>query len=108
MFLIAPFSWDHHLVLILPAIFIAIYEAWNRKLYIALPVLLGTAFFLALNFNFNNPSFREGWRTLLISAKLYAVAIIWLFFVLASLMGLKGLKSEHQSKKWKTFHGNLR
>ena len=108
MFLIAPFSWDHHLVLILPAIFIAIYEAWNRKLYIALPVLLGTSFFLALNFNFNNPSFREGWRTLLISAKLYAVAIVWLFFVLASLMGLKGLKSEHQSKKWTTFHGNLR
>lgn len=86
MFMIAPISWDHHLVLILPAIYIAFDEALKRKWFFTLPILAGLAYFLALNFDFNNPAFREGWRTLLISAKLYAVVILWLFFIATSLL----------------------
>ena len=92
MFMIAPISWDHHLVLILPAIYIAFHEALKRKWYFTLPLLIGLAYFLALNFDFNNPAFREGWHTLLISSKLYAVAILWLFFIAASLLKIKAPK----------------
>lgn len=81
MFMIAPFSWDHHLVLLLPAIYFAVYEILNRKMYSTLVLLAAIACFLALNFDFNNPAFRAGWLTLLISAKLYAVTVLWLFFV---------------------------
>ncbi len=94
MFMVAPISWDHHLVLILPAIYIAFHEAFKRKWYFTLPILTGLAYFLALNFDFNNPAFRDGWRTLLISAKLYAVALLWLFFVATSLLKTKAVKSE--------------
>jgi hypothetical protein len=81
MFLIAPISWDHHLLLILPAIYIAFLEAFQRKWYWSLPIVVGLAYFLAINFDFNNPAFREGWKTLLISAKLYAVLALWVFFL---------------------------
>jgi alpha-1,2-mannosyltransferase len=89
MFMIAPISWDHHLVLILPAIYVAFHEAFKRKWYFILPILAGLAYFLALNFDFNNPAYREGWRTLLISAKLYAVTILWLFFIMLSFSKTK-------------------
>ncbi len=84
IFMVAPISWDHHLVLILPAIYVAFREALDGKMYFALPILMGIAYLLALNFDFNNPLFREGWRTLLISAKLYAVAVLWLFLLAIS------------------------
>lgn len=81
MFMVAPISWDHHLVLILPAIYISFLEAIRRKWYLWLIPLAGIAYFLALNFNFNDPAYREGWLTLLISAKLYAVMVLWIFFM---------------------------
>ena len=94
MFMIAPISWDHHLVLILPAIYIAFHEAFKRKWFFILPILAGLAYFLALNFDFNNPAFREGWRTLLISAKLYAVTILWLFFIVTLPSKIKTVRPE--------------
>jgi hypothetical protein len=94
IFMIAPFSWDHHLVTLLPAIYAAFHEAFERRMYFALPILVGAAGFLALNFDFNNPFFREGWRTLLISAKLYAVAILWVF-----LAGIPFWKAAQSAKR---------
>jgi hypothetical protein len=97
MFLIAPISWDHHLVLILPAIYIAFLESFKHKWYLALPVLAVLAYFLSINFDFNNPAFREGWKTLLISAKLYAVVILWVFFAVLSFIKSPPVQNESDS-----------
>ena len=93
MIMIAPISWDHHLVFVLPAIYIAFLEAFKRKWYGWIPPLTGIACFLALNFDFNNPAYREGWRILLISSKLYAAALLWIFFIMLSLFRVKDVKS---------------
>jgi hypothetical protein len=95
IFLIAPISWDHHLVLILPAIFIALLQAIHYKWHGWMFLLGAVACFLALNVDFNHPAFREGWLTLFISSKLYAVTVFWIFFMVLSIKMVKASGSTH-------------
>ena len=79
MFMVAPISWNHHLTLILPSIFVLIKHCLDTRANKALSlVVFGTSLFLAYNFPFNHPAFREEYKTLLISGQLYAVALLWL------------------------------
>jgi alpha-1,2-mannosyltransferase len=83
MFLVAPISWDHHLAFLIPAILIALYRVtvlendWLWLILVAVASLL-----LAFNYPFALPAFRQGVLSLLISAKFFAICVIWLFFVL--------------------------
>ena len=95
IFLIAPISWDHHLVLILPAIFIALLQATHHKWHGWTFLLGAVACFLALNVDFNQPALREGWLTLFISSKLYAVTVFWIFFMGLSIQTVKATGSTH-------------
>ncbi|HEX8373144.1 MAG TPA: glycosyltransferase 87 family protein, partial [Chthoniobacterales bacterium] len=82
IFLIAPLSWDHHLVYILPAIVQAIClivaGAVNRKMSILLTACL---FLIAWFIPLDHPKFMQGWGTLLISIKFYPVVVLWAYFV---------------------------
>ena len=82
IFLVAPLSWDHHLVYILPAAVLAtrlITEgSTGRNAAFWVPVAL---FLIARKLPFAHPALMRGWRTLLISIKFYPVVILWLFFI---------------------------
>lgn len=86
IFMVAPVTWEYMLVWILPAIFVALVKTYNRRWFAAFPILGFIAYFLAINFNANNPAFREGWKVLFISSKLYAVGLLWLYFILLSVV----------------------
>ena len=85
IFFVAPFSWIHHLVHLLPVIFIGIQLAWKRKKVGQLLFFITIALFLAYNFPSNDPFFRRGKWTLLISSQLYAVGMLWIYFIYLSL-----------------------
>jgi hypothetical protein len=82
IFLVAPLSWDHHLVYVLPAAVRAIRliadGSTSRKAAFAVPLAL---FLMARKLPFDHPALMRGWRTLLISIKFYPVVILWLFFI---------------------------
>ena len=81
-FLIAPISWDHHLVYILPAAVLVIARMIDGNVRRWPAVFLIVAlYFLAWQFPMENPAFRAGWLTLVISVKLYAVVAIWIYFI---------------------------
>jgi alpha-1,2-mannosyltransferase len=83
MFLVAPISWDYHLTFVIPAILIALYRVTvleNDRLWLIL--IAATSLLLAFNYPFALPAFRQGVLSLLISAKFFAICVIWLFFVL--------------------------
>jgi hypothetical protein len=90
IFLIAPLSWDHHLVYILPVAVLAISHlvdgSTSGKTAAALLVAL---FLMAWKIPFDHPALMRGWWTLLISIKFYPVVVLWLYFVTRLL---------HQSK----------
>ncbi|MCK6567544.1 MAG: hypothetical protein DCC59_04660 [Chloroflexi bacterium] len=80
-FLIAPVSWDHHLVFIVPAVAVLIYtllHADGKFRFVVLGISLVAAVALAFPYPYNSPDFREGFRTLLISVPLYLVGALWL------------------------------
>jgi hypothetical protein len=81
-FLVAPFSWDHHLVHILPAIYLGVVYAYRRKSIALLVLASAIAVFLAVHFPSNDPFFRRGVWTLLISSPLFAVGALWVYFLL--------------------------
>lgn len=90
IFLVSPLSWHYHLVHLLPAVYIAVLEALKRGNRLVMALVIGLTVFLAYNFPFNDPFFREGARTLLISSQLYAVGFLWLYLtILAFKDGLK-------------------
>jgi hypothetical protein len=82
IFLVAPLSWDHHLVYVLPAAVLAIRHVLagntGRKTAAAVIVAL---FFMAWNIPLDDPDWKNGWWTLLISIKLYSVVALWIFFM---------------------------
>lgn len=84
IFLVAPFSWDHHLVHLYPVIFLALLIAWRSKKIIPLLLSIAIALFLAYPFPSNDPFFRRGVWTLLISSQLFAVGLLWLYFIYLS------------------------
>ncbi|CAN5539377.1 N/A [soil metagenome] len=82
IFLIAPLSWEHHLVYILPAAVLSIMLLMTQKVRGGPLVLLVAALCLiAWRVPLAEPPLGRGWWTLLISVKFYAVVVLWLFFV---------------------------
>lgn len=82
MYLVAPLSWEQHLVLILPPALIAINLLFaGRQHYIAYIVVIPSLFILAYPLPLLSPGLAKGVLTLGISIKLYAVTAIWMFFV---------------------------
>ena len=78
MCLVSPLTWEHHLVLILPAILVAftrIFFPWQGR---ALPLLVGLAALgMAWRLPFESLRLREGLLTFAISELLYALVILW-------------------------------
>ncbi|MBA2433232.1 MAG: DUF2029 domain-containing protein [Chthoniobacterales bacterium] len=82
IFLIAPLSWEHHLVYILPAAILAITLLMTQNVGRTTAVLLVAALcVIAWRVPLAEPQFGRGWWTLLISIKFYGVVVLWLFFV---------------------------
>ena len=81
-YLVAPLSWDHHLVYVLPAAVLAISLLIRRAVRGAPAVIiLGSVLLIAWRFPIDRPDIVTGWWTLLLSAKLYPVVILWLLFI---------------------------
>jgi hypothetical protein len=82
IYLIAPISWDHHLVFVLPALIAAlglILQGTIRgKTAFAVAV---TVVMLAWRYQMDAHLFKKHWWMLLGFAQLYAVAALWIFFL---------------------------
>jgi hypothetical protein len=82
IFLVAPLSWNNHLVLVLPAAVLALSLVLAGKLRWPLAAMIGGALLiLAKGINFAHPAISKGWWTLLISIKFYAVLALWAYFI---------------------------
>jgi Glycosyltransferase family 87 len=82
IYLVAPISWDHHLVYILPAALLAISLLASGSVGGKTAVLVAAALALiAWKLPIGSPAITSGWRTLLISGKLYGALVLWLFFI---------------------------
>jgi len=82
IFLIAPLSWDHHLVYILPAAVLAISLLLRGEVpHPKAVAVIAALFLMAWHIPFDHPALMRGWGTLLISVKFYPVVVLWLFFV---------------------------
>jgi len=83
MFLVAPYSWLHHLVLILPALLVAVRlfvdSSDARALGTAAVV---AAFVLAWNIPCDAAILQRGALSLLISTDFFCVTVIWSYLVL--------------------------
>jgi alpha-1,2-mannosyltransferase len=83
IFLIAPISWDHHLVYILPAAMLLISLLVRGGIRGSTGIVIAAALFLiAWRLPLWEPSPSRIIRTLLISVKFYAAVVLWAFFVL--------------------------
>ncbi len=82
IFLIAPLSWEHHLVYVLPAAVLGIRMLVTHELSRRRAILVLSALFLiAWPVPLAEPALKHAWWTLLISIKFYAAVALWLFFV---------------------------
>jgi hypothetical protein len=84
IFLIAPFSWDHHLVVALPSIFVALYLLLHtemKKLKITTIIIGFSALSLAWNLPLASQGLKNGIFSLAISIKMYAAIIIWIYLL---------------------------
>ena len=81
MFLVAPLSWEHHLVFVLPAICVALKQVslTGERRGVALWVA-GAAFVIAWQFPLDAPLFNRHLFHLLLSLKFYAVVALWMYF----------------------------
>lgn len=81
-FLLPPLAWDHHLVYVLPVVNLVIAMIVTGAVSRSLAVILFAALFaMAWKLPLGSKEITQGWWTLLISAKLYPVIILWAFFV---------------------------
>ena len=81
MVLVAPLSWNHHIVFVLPAILMALKQITsNDNIGIWLFIVILSALGLAFRIRFRIPAFRNGLSTLLISIKVYGLLLLWLYF----------------------------
>jgi len=81
IFLIAPLSWEHHLVFVLPAALLALIQLTTGKSSLTTLILVGLAVGLMawpLPFLFQISD--HGPLGLLVSLKLFAVATLWVYF----------------------------
>lgn len=98
MYLVAPFSWDHHLVFLLPAIYVATLSVLGTKHQVAWLIPLSiVALVLASDYPFNHPLFHSGTFTLLISLKFYAVTLLWAIYCLYLGIRLKDAIASQKS-----------
>ena len=82
IYLIAPISWDHHVVLIFPACVWAIGLISSGLVRgLSASVVAAALFLIAWKLPIASPAITSGWWTLLISGKFYAVLALWMFFV---------------------------
>ncbi len=82
MFIVAPLSWEQHLVFALPAALIAIRLLLSsRENYLLQMIVIPSLFLLAWDLPIASQILKRGVLTLGISVKLYAVVVLWLFFV---------------------------
>ncbi len=81
-YLVAPLSWDHHLVYIFPAavLSISLLISGNVRKTAAVAIA-GSLLLIAWRFPIDRLDIVTGWWTLLMSAKLYPVVFLWLFFI---------------------------
>ena len=80
LFLIAPLSWEHHLVFILPSALLAIRLLVQSEPRRMVAVAVGlAAIILAWDLPVESEEIKEGLLTLAISVKLYAVLILWVY-----------------------------
>ncbi len=83
MFLIAPISWEHHLVFVLPAAMIGLKLALEtNKIELTQIILIFAVLLLAWRFPMWAKVLKEGILTLGISLKFYATVFVWAFFAL--------------------------
>lgn len=81
LYLVAPLSWEHHLVFVLPAVFLALAQVFSRQeslqrtLWVAVP-----AFMIAWPIHLDNAGWERHVFHLFLSLKFYAVLALWLFF----------------------------
>lgn len=91
-YLIAPISWHHHMVFVLPAILITLYFLYKKKDFkLLIPTFLFALFWL-YDFPSNSPAFRQGTSTLLMSVPMYLMLLFWV--LLAYLL----LKESHNGQ----------
>jgi Glycosyltransferase family 87 len=82
IYLIAPLSWDHHVVYVLPAAVLAIVLVISGATRGFLTAALVLALFLiGWKLPLDHPALNNGWWTLLISVKFYSVVVLWCFFL---------------------------
>jgi hypothetical protein len=82
IFLIAPLSWEHHLVFVLPAGLLALVHIFRGRMsvYVAVPVALAVGILAwPLSFLFNLQG--GGLISLLVSMKFYATVTLWIYFL---------------------------
>jgi len=84
MFMVAPLSWEHHLVFVLPAVLVALYRLVYCRGDLGFLALVGLAsLVIGWEAYVHFTTARSGWQVLLLSRKLYAVAALWLYCVYA-------------------------
>jgi hypothetical protein len=82
MYLVAPISWDHHLVFILPATALVVALLLNGSVRGKLPIFLFIALCLiAWRMNLESTMLKKGWWSLLASFKFFSVMGLWAFFL---------------------------
>jgi alpha-1,2-mannosyltransferase len=82
IFLVAPISWDHHLVYVLPAALLSLTVLFRGELKRTGAIAVTAALFvIAWRVPLWEPPAAFAWSTLLISMKFYAAVALWVFFV---------------------------
>jgi hypothetical protein len=97
MYLVAPVSWDHHLVYVLPAAILALGFIVERKIRgkaaFGLAVILCM---LAWRVELDASLFKKHWWALLGFAKFYAVVALWIFFAVRLARASSGTSREYE------------
>jgi Glycosyltransferase family 87 len=88
VFLIAPLAWEAAMVLILPAIVVALKQRQTETLPAKIAIFT-CAFGIAWPVPFYAQTLRSGIQMLLISVKFYCVFFFWIFFILKMKRGGK-------------------
>jgi hypothetical protein len=83
LFLIAPLSWEHHLVFVLPAALLALIHLLEGRLTVAAAIPVGLAAgLLAWPLTYVFQIRDEGALSLLISLKFFATVALWVYFMI--------------------------
>ena len=82
IYLVSPFSWDHHLVFVIPAAIFVGELVINTKYKMLFLIIAGSAvLIIALHIPLGHPALADGIFVLGISIKLYAVSILWGYLI---------------------------